>query len=148
MRDAKAVELETAEPDFKVTPELLKKALDKYGEKVKVLVLNYPVNPTGVIYTPDEVRALADLLKNYNVAILDDEIYADLLYEGEHLPMAKLLPDQALYVNGVSKNAAMTGWRVGYNFRREDTRTCSGDESPRQSTEKVLFIWLSFPMVV
>ncbi|MFR0609389.1 aminotransferase class I/II-fold pyridoxal phosphate-dependent enzyme [Limosilactobacillus mucosae] len=114
MRDAKAVELETTEPDFKVTPELLKKALDKYGEKVKVLVLNYPVNPTGVTYTPDEVRALADLLKNYNVAILDDEIYADLLYEGEHLPMAKLLPDQTLYVNGVSKNAAMTGWRVGY----------------------------------
>ena len=97
-----------------MTPELLKKALDKYGEKVKVLVLNYPVNPTGVTYTPDEVRALADLLKDYNVAILDDEIYADLLYEGEHLPMAKLLPDQTLYVSGVSKNAAMTGWRVGY----------------------------------
>lgn len=114
LRDAKAIELETAEPDFKVTPELLKKALDKYGEKVKVLVLNYPVNPTGVTYTPDEVRALADLLKDYNVAILDDEIYADLLYEGEHLPMAKLLPDQTLYVSGVSKNAAMTGWRVGY----------------------------------
>ena len=54
-----------------------------------MLVLNYPVNPTGVTYTPDEVRALADLLKDYNVAILDDEIYADLLYEGEHLPMAK-----------------------------------------------------------
>ncbi|MDC2844223.1 aminotransferase class I/II-fold pyridoxal phosphate-dependent enzyme [Limosilactobacillus mucosae] len=112
--NAQAVELETSAPDFKVTPQLLKEALDKYGDKVKVLVLNYPVNPTGVTYTPDELRALADLLKNYNVAILDDEIYADLLYEGEHLSMAKLLPDQTLYVNGVSKNAAMTGWRVGY----------------------------------
>ncbi len=114
LRNAQAVELETSAPDFKVTPQLLKEALDKYGDKVKVLVLNYPVNPTGVTYTPDELRALADLLKNYNVAILDDEIYADLLYEGEHLSMAKLLPDQTLYVNGVSKNAAMTGWRVGY----------------------------------
>lgn len=112
--NVQAVELETSAPDFKVTPQLLKEALDKYGDKVKVLVLNYPVNPTGVTYTPDELRALADLLKNYNVAILDDEIYADLLYEGEHLSMAKLLPDQTLYVNGVSKNAAMTGWRVGY----------------------------------
>lgn len=112
--NTQAVELETSAPDFKVTPQLLKEALDKYGDKVKVLVLNYPVNPTGVTYTPDELRALADLLKNYNVAILDDEIYADLLYEGEHLSMAKLLPDQTLYVNGVSKNAAMTGWRVGY----------------------------------
>lgn len=114
MRDAKAVELQTTEPDFKVTPQLLKDALDKYGDKVKVLVLNYPVNPTGASYTPDEVRALADVLKNYNVAILDDEIYADLSYEGDHLTMAKLLPDQTLYVSGVSKNAAMTGWRIGY----------------------------------
>lgn len=114
MRDAKAVELQTAEPDFKVTPQLLKDALDKYGDRVKVLILNYPVNPTGASYTPDEVRALADVLKNYNIAILDDEIYADLSYEGDHLTIAKLLPDQTLYVSGVSKNAAMTGWRIGY----------------------------------
>lgn len=114
MRDAKAVELATSGPEFKVTPQLLKDALDKYGDKVKVLVLNYPVNPTGVTYSPDEVRALADVLKDYNVAILDDEIYADLLYEGQQLSIAKLLPDQTLYVSGVSKNAAMTGWRIGY----------------------------------
>lgn len=114
MRGAKAVELATSEPDFKVTPQLLKEALDKYGDRVKVFVLNYPVNPTGVTYTPDEIRALAAVLKNYNVAILDDEIYADLIYEGEHLSLAKLLPEQALLVSGVSKNAAMTGWRIGY----------------------------------
>lgn len=114
MRSARVVELATQEPEFKVTPALLKTALDKYGDRVKVVVLNYPVNPTGVTYTPDEVRALAAVLKNYNVAILDDEIYADLIYEGEHLSLAKLLPDQALLVSGVSKNAAMTGWRIGY----------------------------------
>lgn len=114
MRSAKVVELATQEPEFKVTPALLKAALDKYGDRVKVVVLNYPVNPTGVTYTPDEVRALAAVLKNYNVAILDDEIYADLIYEGSHLSLAKLLPGQTLLVSGVSKNAAMTGWRIGY----------------------------------
>lgn len=114
LRNAEPVELKTAAPDFKVTPELLKDALDKYGDRVKVVVLNYPVNPTGVSYTPDEVRALADVLKQYNVAVLDDEIYADLIYEGQHLSLAKVLPDQTLLVSGVSKNAAMTGWRIGY----------------------------------
>lgn len=114
MRSAKVVELATQEPEFKVTPDLLKTALDKYGNRVKVVVLNYPVNPTGVTYTPEEVRALAAVLKNYDVAILDDEIYADLIYEGDHLSLAKLLPDQTLLVSGVSKNAAMTGWRIGY----------------------------------
>lgn len=114
MCGAKAVELQTAEPEFKVTPEILKKALDHYGSRVKVLVLNYPVNPTGVTYSADELQALADVLKNYDVAILDDEIYADLLYEGHHVSLAKLLPDQTLLVSGVSKNAAMTGWRIGY----------------------------------
>lgn len=114
MRSAKVVELATQEPEFKVTPALLKAALDRYGARVKVVVLNYPVNPTGVTYTPDEVRALAAVLKNYNVAILDDEIYADLIYEGSHLSLAKLLPDQTLLVSGASKNAAMTGWRIGY----------------------------------
>lgn len=114
MRNADAVELETKAPEFKVTPQLLKDALDKYGDRVKVVVLNYPVNPTGVSYTPDEVRALADVLKQYDVAVLDDEIYADLIYEGEHLSLAKVLPEQTLLVSGVSKNAAMTGWRIGY----------------------------------
>ncbi len=114
MAGAKSVELRTQEPDFKVTPQLLKDALDKYGSRVKVLVLNYPVNPTGVTYTPDELRALATVLKQYNVAILDDEIYAELTYEGHHFSLAKLLPDQTLLVSGVSKNAAMTGWRIGY----------------------------------
>lgn len=114
LRGARAVELETSAPDFKVTPQLLREALVKYGSAVKVLVLNYPVNPTGATYTVDEVRALAAVLKEFNVAILDDEIYADLLYTDKQLPIAKLLPDQTLYVSGVSKNAAMTGWRIGY----------------------------------
>ena len=114
LRGARAVELETSAPDFKVTPQLLRESLVKYGSAVKVLVLNYPVNPTGATYTVDEVRALAAVLKEFNVAILDDEIYADLLYTDKQLPIAKLLPDQTLYVSGVSKNAAMTGWRIGY----------------------------------
>lgn len=117
------VSINTEPTGFKLTPDLLQSYLDKYVDRVKLVVLNYPNNPTGVTYTPTEIQGLADVLKQYQVAILSDEVYSELSYDVEHVSIAKLLPDQVLYVNSVSKSYAMTGWRVGYLCGPEPTIT-------------------------
>ncbi len=101
---------------FKLTPQTLEAAITP---RTKWLVLNSPSNPTGAVYSADELRALAEvLMRNPQVAVLTDEIYEHLCY-GE-TPMASLakvapeLADRVLTINGVSKAYAMTGWRVGY----------------------------------
>ena len=124
------VSINTEPTGFKLTPDLLQSYLDKYVDRVKLVVLNYPNNPTGVTYTPTEIQGLADVLKQYQVAILSDEVYSELSYDVEHVSIAKLLPDQVLYVNSVSKSYAMTGWRVGYLCGPEPTITCLLYTSP------------------
>ncbi|WP_367342467.1 aminotransferase class I/II-fold pyridoxal phosphate-dependent enzyme [Limosilactobacillus sp.] len=109
----KAVELDTSDDGFILTPEKLQAALDKYGDKVKALVLNYPSNPTGVTYTDDQIKALADVLKGTDVLVIADEIYSELVYDGKHTSIAKYIPDQTIVLNGVSKSSAMTGYRIG-----------------------------------
>lgn len=104
------------EDDFKLTPQDLENALTP---NTRWLVLNYPNNPSGVIYTHDELIALAEVLRKYpNVLIMLDEIYEYFVYPGnQHISMAKVAPDlkdRILIVNGVSKGYAMTGWRLGY----------------------------------
>ena len=101
------------EDDFKLTPELLKSALT---EKTKVVVLPYPCNPTGGIMEKADLEALAEILKDTRVAVLSDEIYAELTYGGKHCSPASIpgLYDRTIVVNGFSKAFAMTGWRLGY----------------------------------
>lgn len=117
------VAINTEPTGFKLTPNLLQSYLDKYVDRVKLVVLNYPNNPTGVTYTHAEVQGLVDVLKQYQVAILSDEVYSELSFDVDHLSIAKLLPDQVLYVNSVSKSYAMTGWRIGYLCGPESTMT-------------------------
>lgn len=99
---------------FKITPQQLRENLT---HKTKLLVLNTPSNPTGSVYSKEEIQALAEVLKDTNVWVVSDEMYEKLLYEGEFCSVASVSDDmleRTISVNGVSKSAAMTGWRMGY----------------------------------
>ena len=114
MTGAKAVLVETrVEDGFRLTPELLKKHLT---DKTKLIVLPYPCNPTGGIMEKEDYDALARLLRDTDVMLLSDEIYAELTYGQKHYSPANHpgLHDRTILVNGFSKSHAMTGWRMGY----------------------------------
>lgn len=110
---AEVVQIDTSKDGFKLKPEKLKTALDKYGERVKVLVMNYPTNPTGVMYSQEELDELADLIRDKPIFALCDEIYSELNYDQPHASMEKTLHEQVVLMNGVSKAWAMTGYRIG-----------------------------------
>lgn len=102
--------------DFKLTPELLEKTITP---KTKVLLLNSPSNPTGKVYTREELRKLADvLLKHPRVAVISDDIYNRLYFQDKLAPhllqVAPELKDRVIALNGASKSYAMTGWRLGW----------------------------------
>lgn len=104
-----------AENDFKITPDELKAAITK---KTKAVLLNNPSNPTGAVYTREELRALAAVLEKEDVYVVSDEIYEKLVYEGgAYYSIAQYSPalkEKTIIINGVSKTYAMTGWRIGY----------------------------------
>ena len=111
---AKAVALPTVkEHSFKVMPDALKAAITP---KTKMLLLSYPNNPTGGVMTKSELQAVADVLKDTNILVLSDEIYAELTYGFQHTSFASLpgMRERTLVVSGFSKAFAMTGWRLGY----------------------------------
>lgn len=102
------------ESDFKVTVEDLEKAKT---EKTKAIIINSPSNPTGMIYTKEELKAIADFAVKNNIYVISDEIYEKLIYEGEHVSIASFndkIKDLTIVINGVSKTYAMTGWRIGF----------------------------------
>jgi aspartate aminotransferase len=86
--------------------------------KTKMLIFNSPCNPTGAVYTEEEIRDIAEVCLKYNIAVLSDEIYEKLIYGGEtHFSIAAVSPEMkemTIVVNGCSKSYAMTGWRLGY----------------------------------
>ncbi|ACJ33509.1 pyridoxal phosphate-dependent aminotransferase [Anoxybacillus flavithermus] len=103
------------ENEFKITPEQLKQAITN---RTKAVIINSPSNPTGVIYTKEELQALGEVCVAHDVLIVSDEIYEKLVYGGhEHVSIAQLSPElkkQTIIINGVSKSHSMTGWRIGY----------------------------------
>ena len=106
----------TKENGFKLTPDQLEDAIT---DKTKVLILNSPCNPTGVVYTKDELLGLISVLLKYpQVYVISDEIYEKLVYgRAKHWSIASLNDDikaRSVVVNGLSKSYAMTGWRIGY----------------------------------
>ncbi len=106
--------LETSfEDKFKINPEALKKAITP---KTKMLILPYPNNPTGAIMTREELCEIAEVLKDTNILVLSDEIYAEMTYSGDHCSIASIadMRERTIIVNGFSKAYAMTGWRMGY----------------------------------
>ena len=110
----KCVTIETvAEEDFKVTPEKLRAAI---SPKTKLLVLSYPNNPTGAVMEREDLEALANVIKDTDICVLSDEIYAELTYGQKHVSIASLpgMRERTVVVSGFSKAFAMTGWRLGY----------------------------------
>lgn len=102
------------ETNFKISPDQLKKAITS---KTRVLVLNSPSNPTGSVYTPDEIRALCQVAVDHEILVLSDEIYEHLIFDGTPHFCPASVPEfkpWVFVVNGVSKSFAMTGWRIGY----------------------------------
>ena len=109
-----SVFVDTSADDFVLTPEALDHQLQGHPE-VKLLMLNYPNNPTGTTYSKDQVKRLAEVLRKYpDVYILSDEIYGDLVYDGNHYSMVEELPERTILLAGASKSYAMTGFRLGF----------------------------------
>lgn len=114
MTGAVPVIVETRNEDrFKLTPELLESAIT---EKTKMLVLAYPNNPTGAIMDEGDLEKIAQILREKQIIVLSDEIYAELTYGRRHVSIASLpeMWERTVVVSGFSKAYAMTGWRLGY----------------------------------
>lgn len=104
----------TAENKFKLTKDDLLKHIT---DKTKVLIMPYPMNPTGAIMTREETMELVDVIKEHDIFVISDELYGELTYNGKKHVSFAALPDmreRTLVINGVSKAFAMTGWRLGY----------------------------------
>ena len=109
-----SVFVDTSADGFVLTPEALDHQLQGHPE-IKLLMLNYPNNPTGTTYSKDQVKGLAEVLRKYpDVYVLSDEIYGDLVYDGDHYSMVEELPDRTILLAGASKSYAMTGFRLGF----------------------------------
>jgi aminotransferase len=107
------------ENDFKVLSEDIE---EKISPKTKALVLSYPNNPTGATMNKKELEKIADVVTQYDLFVISDEVYDKLTYQGKHTPMASLngMEDRVVYLNGLSKAYAMTGWRIGYACGNEN----------------------------
>jgi aspartate aminotransferase len=118
---AKAKFIELAEQNnFKLTPKLLKESIT---DKTKVLIFNYPNNPTGTTYNKKELQEISEIIKGADIHVISDEIYKALVYDKKsHISFASLgsMQDKTLTVGGFSKSFAMTGWRVGYLAANKD----------------------------
>ncbi len=104
----------TEESRFKITPEELEAAVT---DRTKCVILTNPSNPTGMLYSREELQALAEVIVRRDLYLISDEIYANLIYKGEFVSAAAISPElkeRTIIVNGVSKSYAMTGWRIGF----------------------------------
>lgn len=105
----------TPENNFKITPQQLQETITP---KTKLLILNSPSNPTGMVYTKNELSSISNTLTEKGIFCISDEIYEKIIYDGQtHISIASLTPEikkLTIVVNGVSKSYSMTGWRIGY----------------------------------
>jgi aspartate aminotransferase len=115
MAEGIPVIIETSiENDFKITPEELEAAI---SEKTRMMIYSSPCNPTGTVYSKEELKSIADVIANHaKVIVISDEIYEHINFVGHHTSLAEFsnVYDQVVTINGVSKAFAMTGWRLGY----------------------------------
>lgn len=117
---AKPVHIQLEHKDeFKLTPEKLEAAITP---KSKVMLLNYPSNPTGGVMTKEDYAKLVPIIKKHELIVISDEIYAELTYDGEFCSLANFeeIKDQVIVINGFSKAFAMTGWRLGYTLANKE----------------------------
>ena len=111
----------TPEEEFKLTASRLEGAIT---EKTKCLMLNSPCNPTGMMYSEEELRAIADVCLKYDLYVIADEIYYTLIYDDRKFvsfaSLGEEIKERTILVNGVSKAYAMTGWRIGFSMANEE----------------------------
>ncbi|MGN0505191.1 MAG: pyridoxal phosphate-dependent aminotransferase [Lachnospiraceae bacterium] len=123
------------EQNYKITPEQLKAACT---EKTKAVILNSPNNPTGMIYTREELLALADVIVEQDIYVVADEMYENLIYEGqEAVSIASLgeeIYQRTITCSGVAKSYAMTGWRIGYTGSSKEIAKLMGSIQSHQTS--------------
>lgn len=109
----------TGDTGFKLQPEQLEAAIT---DKTKAILLCYPNNPTGTQLDRDDLEAIAEIVKKYDLLVIADEIYAELAYDQEHTSIASLegMRGRTILINGFSKGFAMTGWRLGFTCAPEE----------------------------
>lgn len=112
---AKPVFVDVRETGFRLTAEALELAIT---EKTRCVVLPYPSNPTGVTLSKEELQKIVAVLKDKNIFVLSDEIYSELVYDGNHTSIAQFpeMRDKTIVINGLAKSHSMTGWRIGFLF--------------------------------
>ncbi len=128
----------TDKSSFKITPEQLKNAITP---KSKMLVLTTPSNPTGSVYTKEELTAIAEVLKDTNITVISDEMYEKLVYDGSTFTAVASISDdmmnRTITVNGLSKSVAMTGWRFGYLASKDKNLVKAMKKLQSQSTSNI-----------
>ncbi len=126
--------------NFKITPNQLKEAIT---DKTKLLILTTPSNPTGALYSKEELEALGEVLKGTNIKVASDEMYEKLVYNGEFNAVASISEDmfkRTITINGLSKSVAMTGWRMGYLATPDDELISAMKKLQSQSTSNICSI--------
>ena len=122
---------------FKITPEQLKAAITP---KTKMLILTTPSNPTGAVYSKEELTALSKILEGTDILVASDEMYEKLVYEGEFTSAASISEDmykRTITINGLSKSVAMTGWRFGYMAAADTELIKATKKLQSQSTSNI-----------
>lgn len=124
--------------EFKITPKQLKNAITP---KSKMLILTTPSNPTGSVYTKEELLALAEVLKDTNITVISDEMYEKLVYgDVQFTAVASISEDmynRTITINGLSKSVAMTGWRFGYLASKDKELVKAMKKLQSQSTSNI-----------
>ena len=115
MNQGNFITVDTSNDGFVLTADKLRETIEANPDKnFKAVVLVYPSNPTGVTYSKEQLEDLAEVIKEYKLWALCDEVYAELTYDKTHYSLANILPDQTIVITGLSKSHAMTGWRIGF----------------------------------
>ncbi|MGB2991858.1 MAG: pyridoxal phosphate-dependent aminotransferase [Paenisporosarcina sp.] len=128
----------TAEQQYKVSPQQIQEVIT---DKTRAIILNSPSNPSGMLYTEEELRDIAAICKEANIWIISDEIYEKLIYgDAKHVSIAQISDDakeRTLVINGVSKSHSMTGWRIGYAAGNKEVITAMTDLASHSTSNPV-----------
>ncbi len=134
----------TAAEGFKITGEVLRRYLTP---ATKGIILNSPCNPTGAVYTPEELQDLADVLCDTGLYVITDEIYEHMVYDGlRQISIATLSPElkeRCIVVNGVSKSYSMTGWRLGFCAGPADVIAACGHLQSQSTSNPTAFVQIA-----
>ena len=114
MTGATVVQVDTSADNFVLTPEKLEEVLEEEGKGVKAVILNYPSNPTGREYPQEVLAGLAEVIKKHHLYAIADEIYSERVYGVDLYSIATMIPERTIFISGLSKSHAMTGYRLGY----------------------------------